>query len=176
MCCSIALSPSAAPAPAAPAPCPIPTFHHVLPRPGGFKPPPPAAICEILREILIGGLATIMRTALGEGSFKPGDHLKVLYGLWSHHGIYAGSGQVIHLFKDAECIECTTLEFFRDGRCQIWVVPSPARYPGCEIVRRAESKLGQEGYNLFQNNCEHFCNWCRSGRSSSTQVRRWFPA
>ena len=152
---------------------PVTTLHHILPRPGGIQPSPPAPLIEVLAEIFLNGVVTIARTALRDGKFQRGDHLKVLYGTWSHHGIYAGGNRIIHFSKDAGRIIRTTLERFRDSRCQIWVVPSPARFPGPEIVKRAKSKLGQADYNLFQNNCEHFCNWCRSGRASSRQVDRW---
>lgn len=38
-------------------------------------------------------------------------------------------------------------------------------------VARAESKLGEPGYNLVGNNCEHFATWCCTGRATSWQVR-----
>jgi hypothetical protein len=41
-----------------------------------------------------------------------------------------------------------------------------------DIVRLAESKLGEHQYSLVFNNCEHFANWCATGHSSSTQVQR----
>lgn len=43
-------------------------------------------------------------------------------------------------------------------------------YSGDETVRRARSKLGQGGYNLAMNNCEHFAVWCRTGVKDSSQV------
>jgi len=30
--------------------------------------------------------------------------------------------------------------------------------------------LGQSGYDLFTNNCEHFATWCVAGEHSSAQV------
>ena len=39
-----------------------------------------------------------------------------------------------------------------------------------ETVRRARSKLGEGGYNLALNNCEHFAVWCKTGVKSSSQV------
>ncbi len=39
-----------------------------------------------------------------------------------------------------------------------------------ETVRRARSKLGEGGYNLALNNCEHFAAWCKTGVRSSKQV------
>ena len=44
------------------------------------------------------------------------------------------------------------------------------RFGGMEVVSRAESRLGENGYNLFGNNCEHFAHWCKTGRHRSAQV------
>lgn len=41
-----------------------------------------------------------------------------------------------------------------------------------ETVKRAESRLGEDKYNLVLNNCEHFAIWCKTGVSESYQVRR----
>jgi hypothetical protein len=41
-----------------------------------------------------------------------------------------------------------------------------------EIVRRARARLGENDYRLLTNNCEHFCNWCVSGVSHSTQLQQ----
>lgn len=38
------------------------------------------------------------------------------------------------------------------------------------VVKRSESKLGQAGYCLFTNNCEHFAYWCKTGKKKSEQV------
>jgi hypothetical protein len=37
-------------------------------------------------------------------------------------------------------------------------------------LKRAKSKLGQTGYDLIKNNCEHFALWCRIGLAVSTQA------
>jgi len=37
-------------------------------------------------------------------------------------------------------------------------------------VARAASMVGQSGYDLFFNNCEHFATWCVAGEHVSTQV------
>jgi hypothetical protein len=39
-------------------------------------------------------------------------------------------------------------------------------------MQRAKAKLGESGYNLFGNNCEHFATWCKSGDWESQQVGR----
>ncbi|MDD2402031.1 MAG: lecithin retinol acyltransferase family protein [Clostridia bacterium] len=42
-----------------------------------------------------------------------------------------------------------------------------------ETVQRAESRLYEEEYNLFTNNCEHFAIWCKTGISKSYQIERF---
>ena len=41
-----------------------------------------------------------------------------------------------------------------------------------EVIHRARSKLGEKKYCPFTNNCEHFAMWCKTGKSSSDQVRK----
>ncbi len=48
----------------------------------------------------------------------------------------------------------------------------PSALPPQVIVQRALSQLGQPGYQLFYNNCEHFATWCRYGKGSSKQAWR----
>jgi len=38
------------------------------------------------------------------------------------------------------------------------------------VVARAESRVGERGFDVWLNNCEHFATWCRTGISGSTQV------
>ena len=40
------------------------------------------------------------------------------------------------------------------------------------VVERARSKLGEKKYSPFINNCEHFAMWCKTGESSSDQVKK----
>jgi len=41
------------------------------------------------------------------------------------------------------------------------------------VVARARSRLGEDGYRLLSNNCEHFCEWCVHGRNRSLQIEQW---
>ncbi len=43
-------------------------------------------------------------------------------------------------------------------------------YDPDKVVSRAQSKLGEDKYNLATNNCEHFAIWCKTGVSESHQV------
>jgi hypothetical protein len=40
------------------------------------------------------------------------------------------------------------------------------------VARRARSRLGEDRYRIFSNNCEHFSEWCLQGVSRSYQVER----
>ena len=110
---------------------------------------------------------------------QSGFHLKVSRGIYTHHGIYIGDNQVIHYSGFAEAfkkgaIEQTSLESFLGGVDDFKVVNYPSHqniYSPEEIVHRAQSCLGEDDYNLFFNNCEHFACWCVTGKSRSEQVQ-----
>ncbi|EGJ33968.1 MULTISPECIES: lecithin retinol acyltransferase family protein [Moorena] len=98
-----------------------------------------------------------------------------LEGVYQHHGIDCGDGSVIHYRKNTETIERTSLATFALGETKIYV----RQYSVCLIpdvvIRRAESRLGERQYNLIFNNCEHFANWCKTGKSESQQVKDFIP-
>lgn len=105
-----------------------------------------------------------------------GDHLWVNRGFYTHHGIDAGDGTVIHfagkpaLHMHEACIVRTSLADFAGDR-RIRVRRHAAADHPDVVVARAESRLGASGYRLLRNNCEHFATWCCTGHASSGQVR-----
>jgi len=123
------------------------------------------------------------------------------WGLYSHHGIDCGDGSVIH-FQGPDPMRArvkrSSLEEFRgeggvkvlreseepargsiqgfvtewlDRRSDRLQTPDLTSSPDA-VVARAESRLGEGEYDLVFNNCEHFANWCRTGRSYSDQSDR----
>ena len=96
---------------------------------------------------------------------------------YTHHGIYIGNGQVVHYVglgddpdADGTKIQVVTLEGFHGGN-GYWLVPHPlAPFAGEKVVERARSRLGEDGYSVCANNCEHFCNWAIDGNHASQQV------
>ena len=46
-------------------------------------------------------------------------------------------------------------------------------YSPRETVARARSKIGEHGYNLLLDNCEHFAVWCKTGLYKSEQVEKF---
>lgn len=106
-----------------------------------------------------------------------GDHIRVKRygGVYYHHGLDVGGGYVIHYSGGvAQKRNATirrgcrrvfaaggTIEVVKYGRCD----------PTGLAVERAESRLGENGYALFGNNCEHFARWCKTGQHKSEQVK-----
>ena len=96
-----------------------------------------------------------------------GAHLVTPRRFYRHHGIYAGNGRVIHYrgFKallERGPVEEITLEAFARGG-QVLVKNFPADpFAGAARVERARTRLGEDRYGLFTNNCWHFAKWCLS--------------
>jgi len=127
----------------------------------GRKTQAAAAVCPI--------------TGLLPGILSPGMHLVSSRRGYLHHGIYVGGGMVVHYAGLCQLlhsgpVEEVTLSRFSMGRAVRIVEHDEPRYSHQEIARRARSRLGENEYHVLRNNCEHFCNWCISGRSHSTQV------
>jgi Lecithin retinol acyltransferase len=94
-------------------------------------------------------------------------------------GIYVGNGRVVHhtgrIRYPHGLIEEVSLADFVAGR-PVRLGDTPCQSSACGVVRRARSRLGEQRYDLLQNNCEHFCTWCQTGRPRSPQVdalRHW---
>jgi len=94
-----------------------------------------------------------------------------------HHGIYTGDGRVIHyagfkrLFHRGP-VEEVSLEVFAPRGFQVKARVAP-KFSGADAVARARSRLGEDGYRFWSDNCEHFAEWCISGTSRSPQVEAW---
>jgi hypothetical protein len=91
---------------------------------------------------------------------------------YKHHGIDCGDGTVIHFSKTKGKISRDSMSSFAskslDGN--IYFYEYEDCYSPSVVVQRAKSKLGESGYNLFGNNCEHFATWCKTGDWESQQV------
>lgn len=102
---------------------------------------------------------------------------KILLRMAWHHGIDLGDGTVIHFRgqqgqkdkKQAQIIR-TTLEEFLGGQ-PFKVVHHKECLEPDEVIRRAIWRLGDQGYGLIFNNCEHFANWCKTGKRISKQTK-----
>lgn len=108
------------------------------------------------------------------GDVAAGDHIFVRRLGYTHHGVEVADGLVIHFTgtpgsKRGAAIRQEPIEVFRSGGV-VQVRRYEQRLEPDVAVERAESKLGQSGYNLYANNCEHFARWCVTGNHRSSQV------
>jgi hypothetical protein len=96
---------------------------------------------------------------------------------YMHHGIDVGDGTVVHARPrdfaqplDGGSVVRTSRAEFAAGS-QVFVTHEPAgAFPPDEIVARALSQVGRDGYCPVVDNCEHFATWCATGERSSRQV------
>src|SRR5262245_34096622 len=120
-------------------------------------------------------------SALQRGEEPPlASHLVTPRAFYTHHGIYAGNGRVIHYSGLAYglrggAVEDVPLERFAHGH-GIQVQPEEHCFDAGAVVDRARSRLGERSYRLLTNNCEHFCAWALRDESRSPQVERLLSA
>jgi len=113
---------------------------------------------------------------------KHGDHIYVKRTgrLYSHHGIYAAEGTVIHYKgeekekKDPIVTETDLAGFLKGGKLKRREYKR--RFPLSNTLRIAREQLSNRDYSLTFNNCEHFATFCATGKKKSKQVRRTFGA
>jgi hypothetical protein len=95
-----------------------------------------------------------------------------------HCGIYEGDNFVIHfappngskIKEDAIIHRSTLAEFANGSPFHVIEFPPEKCFPPEEIIKRAHSRLGENTYNLFLNNCDHFATWCKTGKHRSLQI------
>ena len=119
-----------------------------------------------------------IKIRLTTGSLIFVENYFVGFNAYKHYGVYTGDNKVVHFapyegpdisFENGVIHETTLDGFLRGRDLQIALDAKPA-YSEREIVQRARSRLGEKGYNIVTNNCEHFARWCVTGKSVSTQV------
>lgn len=93
-------------------------------------------------------------------NFSKGDHIVVQRLSYAHHGIFKDREHVYE--NSTNGVRVITLKQFADGDVPM-LYAEDTIYTQDEIIRRAESRLGESDYNLFINNCQNFATWCRLG-------------
>ena len=89
-----------------------------------------------------------------------------------------GNGEVLHYsglannLTTAGVVEIVSIDVFSNGKT-IQVKPHDNReYSIDESIIRAKLRLGEAQYHILHNNCEHFVEWCISGKHQSQQSQR----
>lgn len=97
---------------------------------------------------------------------------------YRHYGIEVGTNSVIHFQGEnsfdfgSAYIKMSSLEkFLAGGKLETDVMVNPI-FDADEIANRAHKMIGNNfgGFHLFDNNCEHFANWCATGNKISRQI------
>jgi hypothetical protein len=115
---------------------------------------------------------------------KKGDMIRVWRGSKGkpifHYGIYIDAKCVIHYSPiddkyplDNIIVHKTSLnKFLLGGECEICSFKNShvRTFSPRGTIKRAESRMFENKYNLALSNCEHFAMWCKTGKSESTQV------
>jgi hypothetical protein len=99
---------------------------------------------------------------------------------YRHFGVDVGDGTVIHFsgFKPstARIVHTSIDEFLDSGKLykdlSVETDSNYKKFTRDEIIRRAKSYIGNDygGYDLVNNNCEHFAKWCALDKNTSNQV------
>lgn len=111
-----------------------------------------------------------------------GAHIRVQYKSIYHHGIYIGNDEVVQfglpfdMFRKPEevkVIKSNIEEFLQGEFLEVRIFDRKERKlknKDEEIVQIALSKLGEGGYDIIHNNCEHFANLCVFNKKESSQI------
>jgi len=113
--------------------------------------------------------------SLSEKDLNPGDHIYVRRLVYSHHGIYAEDGTVIHYAgeekeKKYPLIRETDIEAFLKGG-KLKRRNYKKRLPPSETLSLAKKHMSNNSYSITLNNCEHFATYCATGKRKSRQLR-----
>lgn len=113
---------------------------------------------------------------------KSGDMIRVRIGSIWHYGVYASDDEVIQFgppprenVRRPEVITVcsTTMDEFAGGSivetAQFSLKEKLRRFPPNKTVAIARSRIGEGGYDLLHNNCEHFAFECLFGVKRSMQ-------
>ena len=135
---------------------------------------------EVLRYDICGKEYEVPRRhVLYLSELQRGDHTAFyrLQGIYWHHAI------VKHV--DEERGEIKTIEYIRTPSGKFQVMEKTHRFQEVTVylmlhgsfdrdlvLSRAQSKIGEEKYNLFTNNGEHFAMRCITGKSSCDQINK----
>ncbi|MBQ3115971.1 MAG: lecithin retinol acyltransferase family protein [Clostridia bacterium] len=114
---------------------------------------------------------------------KFGDMIRVNFNGLYHYGIFIDEDKIVQfglapvarrLLKDSEVEVLTSNveQFLCGGFLEVGIPEKKdgKRRPPKKIVEYALSKLGQRGYSILYNNCEHFAYECTFGQKRCTQA------
>lgn len=118
-----------------------------------------------------------------QASPNPGDPVRVKVQFYHHYGIFVSEDRVIQFglpdgpsrpAAEIRVLSSDVYTFLQGGNLEVGKPDRQERKQlrsAEQVIAYAESKLGQDGYHLLHNNCEHFMNECLFGKSTSATVQ-----
>ena len=112
-----------------------------------------------------------------------GDIVRVSLGSIYHYGIFVSEDEVIQFglppapnrrAEDVEVLSAPVDDFLAGGFLEVGIAEGrekKRRKSPKETVAKAKERLGEKGYNIINNNCEHFANECAFGEKFSTMTQ-----
>ncbi len=111
---------------------------------------------------------------------KRGDILRVSFGNFYHYGIYVSDEEIIQFGlspalnvglkeSDIKVLSSNIDTFLNGGFLEVAVLDKKeekSRLSLEETINKARSRLGEGGYHLLYNNCEHFVSSCVFNKAS----------
>lgn len=110
---------------------------------------------------------------------KYGDLVRTKTSFYHHYGIFVSPDRVIqfgqpdNVYRPSQEIRVLASDvyaFLQGGELEVGKPDARERRSMAspeQIVARAEARLGQGGYDILHNNCEHFVNECAFGEHTS---------
>lgn len=113
----------------------------------------------------------------------PGDVIRVYNGRFYHFGVYVGEETVVHFAgPDSATLTDPALASVRRDTLDRFAMGRPLevrdyglrerlkKYPRKKVAENALKRVGEKGYDIIYNNCEHFVNKCAFGVAYSAQI------
>ena len=109
----------------------------------------------------------------------PGDIVVADRKYYKHYGIYIGNNQVIHFGSEeghelnpffAKVIKTSLKKFQKGDPFGVEESDEYNAFDSDKVIALAKARLGERGYNILTNNCEHFANEYKYGVKRSRQV------
>ena len=125
------------------------------------------------------------------GQFETADIIRIRTGAVYHYGIFVSEDEVIQFGypplpeyadkNDPPVVCAVDIDTFCCGRiaehAELDFAERRKRFPAEKIISTARSRIGEGGYNIIHNNCEHFVNECVFGIKRCEQEeevrRKW---
>lgn len=114
---------------------------------------------------------------------KFGDMVRTKVQFYHHYGIFVSEDEVIQFglpddpmrpAAEIRVLSTDVLTFLQGGDLEVMVPDKEERKKmrtHDEIVAIARQRIGESGYHILHNNCEHFANDCVFGEPRSTFVQ-----